>query len=123
MTLMRPEQTQRVEGSPELTLEQTILRELGDIKESQTFMRVMLLGGIYREVPHDGKLPVLDKTIQLVGTHIELCEKRIKILEDDKLERESSMRAAVNTAKWIGGIVGTVGGALATALVNLAMKH
>lgn len=122
MTLMRPDLTQRVEGSPELSLEQRILGELSDIKESQTFMRVMLLGGIYREVPHDGKLPVLDKTIQLTTSHIELCERRIKLLEDDKIERDSSMRAAVNTAKWFGGIIGTVGGAVATALVNLAMK-
>lgn len=119
MTLMRPDLTQRVEGSPELSLEQRILGELSDIKESQTFMRVMLLGGVYREVPHDGKLPVLDKTIQLTSTHIDLCEKRIKLLEDDKLERDSSMR----TTQWICGIVGTAGGALATALVNLIMKH
>jgi hypothetical protein len=119
MTLMRPDMTQRVEGSPELSLEQRILGELVDIKESQTFMRVMLLGGVYREVPHDGKLPVIDRTIQLTAAHIELCEKRIKLLEDDKLERDSSMR----TTKWICGLLGTVGGALATALVNVAMKH
>jgi len=119
MTLVRQDLSQRVEGSPELSLEQTILRELGDIKESQTFMRVMLLGGTYREVPHDGKLPVIDRSIQLTATHIELCEKRIKLLEDDKLERDSSMR----TTKWICGIVGTFGGAIATVLVNLAMKH
>jgi hypothetical protein len=119
MTLMRPEASLRVEGSLELSLEQRILGELSDIKESQTFMRVMLLGGIYREVPHDGKLPVLDRTILLTGTHIELCEKRIKLLEDDKIERDSAMR----TTKWICGLVGTFGGALATFLVNLLMKH
>lgn len=119
MTLIRPDQSQRLEGSPELSLEQTILRDLGDIKESQTFMRVVLLGGVYRDVPYDGKLPAQDAMIKLQAEHIAICVTRLKILEDDKLERDSSMR----TTKWLCGIFATAGATAATLIVNLITKH
>jgi len=119
MALIRPDQSLQVEGSQELSLHQQILGELGDIKESQTFMRVMLLGGVYREVPHEGKLPLLDATIKLQAATIELAEKRIKVLEDDKLERDSALR----TTRWVCGILATVGATLASLIVNLVLKH
>ena len=121
MTLVKPSahMSQEVEVALETTLEQRILAELGDIKESQSFMRIMLLGGVYRDVQHEGKLPVLDATIRMQTAHIELCEKRVKLLEDDKIERDSSLR----TTTWICGILATCGASLATIVVNLIQKH
>ena len=68
-----------VTAGPELTLEQQILTELSDIKDGQIFMRVTLLGGTYRDVPHDGKLPLQDRVIELLQKHI-LALLRRKIL-------------------------------------------
>lgn len=121
MSLVKPSAhvAQEVEAALETTLEQRILAELGDIKESQSFMRIMLLGGVYRDVQHDGKLPVLDATIKLQTAHIELLEKRVELLEDDKKARDASMR----TLSWVCGILSTVGAGLATAVVNFVSKH
>lgn len=119
MTLMRPDQSMQVEGSTELNLHQQILGELGDIKESQTFMRVMLLGGVYREVPHEGMLPLIDAKIKLQAAQLELAEKRIKVLEDDKLERDSALR----TTRWISGILATAGSIAGSFVVNVFFKH
>lgn len=119
MALIRPEQSVQVEGSPELSLHQQILGELGDIKESQTFMRVMLLGGIYREVPHEGMLPLVDAKIKLLTGQLELSEKRIKVLEEDKLERDSALR----TTRWLAGGLATIGSIVGSFIVKILFKQ
>jgi hypothetical protein len=108
-----------MEQTVELTLEQRILGELEGIKDSQTFMRIVLLGGDYRDIKHEGKLPLLDRQIALQQGHIDLQNNRIKLLEDDKIDRESAMR----TTKVICGILATGGAALGTFVMNLITKH
>jgi hypothetical protein len=117
MALIRPEQTLAVEGSLQLTLEQQILGELEGIKAGQTFMRVVLLGGTYLEVKHDGKLPLIEKTIGLLEKHIELTEKRCEALEGDKKERDAVIRAT----KWFCGFLAAISGAVAALAVHFLM--
>jgi hypothetical protein len=122
MALIRPERNLAVEGSPELTLEQQILGELNQIKDSQAFMRVVLLGGTYLEVPHEGKLPMLDGMIKLQAAHITLLEKRTEMLEDEKKEREGAARATARATKFVSTLLGALSGAAATCAVNLLTK-
>lgn len=119
MALIRPEQGVQVEGSNELSLHQQILGELGDIKESQTFMRVMLLGGVYREVPHEGMLPLVHEKMKLQAAQLELAEKRIKILEDDKRDRDAALRAT----RWLAAGLATIGSIAGGFIERVVFKH
>ena len=124
MTLIRPEQRpqQNVEGSPELTLEQQILGELNQIKDSQAFMRVVLLGGTYLEVPHEGKLPLLEGMIKLQAAHLGLLEKRTQMLEDEKKERQGAERATARATKIASTLLGALSGVAAAVATFLLKK-
>ena len=119
MTLVRPGMHQETELRVEQTLELKILGELEGIKDSQTFMRVVLLGGEYRDIRHEGKLPLQDKQIALLQANIDLQKDRIRLLEDDKKERDSALR----TTKVICTVLSAGAAALATFVMSLITKH
>ena len=121
--LVRPEMSPRLETGVELTLEQRILGELSDIKDGQNFMRVVLLGGTYRDVPHEGKLPMQDQRMDLLNKHQEVTDTRIGMLETDKIGRDATLRAAKVFSGWIGAIVGSVAGACSAALLHVLLHH
>ncbi len=119
MTLIRPEQSVHVEGSPELSLEQRILGELSDIKDSQTFMRVVLLGGTYRDVSHAGKLPEVEAALKAEIEEHGRTKKRVIVLEEDKISRDAALRAT----KVISGVLAAAVTLLINVIIGLWPKH
>lgn len=75
-----------------------ILKDLKDIKDA-------ILG------PLDGSVPGMRQTIQ---DH----EKRLRLLEEDKSDRDTRIRNLV----WKAGAAATLGGLLALLIVSLALK-
>lgn len=120
MTLVRNEQ--RLEE----TLETTILGELeqlnakvAGIGEAQTYLRVVLTGGVFGDIHHEGKLPLLEATLKLAQAGITALELRTKSLEDDRLR----FKTAARTSAVIGGVVGGTTGTIAMLLVELFTRH
>jgi hypothetical protein len=120
VTLVRPQN--RLEGEQEQTLEATILGELEllnakvtAISDSQRYMRVMLMGGEFGEIRHDGKLPLLEAKLKLAHASTAALELRTKSLEDDRLR----FKTATRTAAAIGGLVGGVSATVATIAVEI----
>jgi hypothetical protein len=117
--LIRPEQSLRMEGSPELSLDQQILSELGDIKDGQNFMRVTLLGGVYREIQHPGMLPLMEGNLKLEISTRELLDKRVKMLEDVEENRKAERRGEMRVV----GAVSALCSGIATLAVHYLTKH
>lgn len=119
MSLYRPEQSLRMEGVPELSLEQQILGELTDIKDGQNFMRVTLLGGIYRDIQQPGMLPLMEGNLKLEISTRELLDKRVKLLEEQEENRKSEKRGEMRVI----GVVSAVCSAVAAWAVQHLTKH
>lgn len=119
MTLIRPDQSLRIEGGLELTLEQQILDELGDIKDGQDFMRVTLLGGLYRDIQHPGMLPLMEGNLKLEISTRELLDQRVKMLEQTEQNRKSERRGELRVI----GIVSAACSGLSALVVHYLTKH
>lgn len=112
-------QMQQDAGALEMTLEAKILKELSDLNESHKYLRVMLMGGVYGEIEHAGRLPLLDSALKDLRVEAERRDERIKSLEEDRIR----LNTAIQIASGIGSVVGALFGTIATLVVNTLRKH
>lgn len=122
MTLLRPEL--RPEDDDEQTLNTTVvLGELRQIKDGQNYLQVILLGGRYRDVQHEGKLPQLEVSIGYEREARKHLATRVQQLEDDKKLAAVARRSAVRTAAAIGSIISTMFTAAGALLIDYLKRH
>ena len=109
MALIRPDN--RPQDEPEDVQQlgvQLLMRELRQIKDGQNYLRVVLLGGNYQDVVHQGRLPQLEEAIVFERSARKLLDGRIEALEEAKKLEGVARRSAVKTAAAIGSGISTM---------------
>lgn len=96
-----------------------ILEQLNEIKDGQNYMKIALFGGKYQEIEHPGRLPTIEKEIELQRRENDILDGRIKVLEANLEQRKTVIRTAVRIAT----VEGSFFGALATLIIEFFRKH
>jgi hypothetical protein len=108
VSLMKPPRGRLgLEAAQEQAVDIQILEKLNKLEDGQDYLKVAMLGGTYQEIIHPGRLPLLEKQIELVNG-------RIKLLEDEREQRKTMIRTAVLIATFEGSVIG--------ALLTLAVE-
>lgn len=108
MPLVKPSGRLDQEATQEQTLDTRILAQLDEIKDGQDYMRIALFGGKYQDIEHVGRLPQIEKEIDLLRREKDLIDGRTKVLEAEREQQKTMIRTAVRIAIFEGSVIGSL---------------